>query len=71
MDLDDLLAERHAVGDETVRFVPRQREQFVGFGVTYDLGTFVNANGTHLSLVEWSQHFILDVVDHNVQVQLL
>ena len=59
------------VGDETVRFVPRQREKFVGFGVAYDLGTFVDANRTHLSLVEWSQHFILDVVDYNVQGQLL
>ena len=59
------------VGDETVLFVPRQREQFVSFGVAYDLGTFVDANRTHLSLVEWSQHFILDIVDHNVQVQLL
>ena len=54
------------VRHETIRFLPRQREQFVGFSIAHVLGTFVGAERTHLSLVEGSQHFILDVVDHHV-----
>ena len=58
------------VGDETIGLVSRQREQLVGLGLTHDLGRFVNAKGPYFALVERLQHFVLDVIDHNVQVQL-
>ena len=58
------------VGDETIGLVSRQCEQLVGLGLTHDLGGFVNAKGPCFALVERLQHFVLDVIDHNVQVQL-
>ena len=60
-----------SVRDETISLVARHGEQLVSLGVPYDLGPFVDANGPDSTVVEGLQHFVLDIVDHDVKIELL